>query len=130
MDVRDAQRRGRGGNELREPLCAGGRPAFGLKFDSCLTSPASSAGSTPLRFAAAVISEAKGVPAGSSLAPVTAPAALAEAVAAGAGPRADESWAANDEEEVVGASGDETRSVCSSSLTRAAAAEIVMRRPG
>ena len=61
-----------GGHQLRQTAGAGGRAGVGLKPDSCLTRPASSAGSRPLAFAAAVISAAYGVPLGSSDAPVAA----------------------------------------------------------
>src|SRR3982751_1323476 len=54
------------------PWAPAGEPALGLKPDSCLIRPASSAGSIPLRWAAAVISEPYGVPAGSAEAPPVA----------------------------------------------------------
>jgi len=74
------------------PVVAG-EPAFGLNPDSCLTRPASRAGSMPYFFAAAVISAPYGTSAGSSETPVdirlvvavasvgVVPAIAAEAVA-------------------------------------------------
>ena len=67
------------------PRAPAGEPASALKPDSCLTRPASSAGSRPLAFAAAVISAAYGVPAGSSDVPV---AVAVVAAVAGGGDRA------------------------------------------
>ena len=65
------------------PRAPAGEPAFGLKPDSCLTRPASSAGSIPCFFAAAVISAPNGTSAGSSEAPTLIRPAEA-VVAAGA----------------------------------------------
>src|SRR3954464_1552671 len=59
------------------PRAPAPEPAFGLKPDSCLIRPASSAGSSPLACAAAVISEPYGVPAGSADGPVEAVAVVA-----------------------------------------------------
>src|SRR3954468_17486026 len=56
-------------------------PAFGLKPDSCLIRPASSAGSIPLACAAWVISAAYGTLAGSALVPVLAVGAVLVPVA-------------------------------------------------
>src|SRR5689334_6523064 len=64
------------------PRAPAGEPASGLKPDSCLTRPASSAGAMPLALAAAVISAAYGVPAGSSEAPVGAAVGVAGAAEA------------------------------------------------
>src|SRR5689334_6615087 len=58
------------------PRAPAGEPASALKPDSCLTRPASSAGSRPLALAAAVISAAYGVPAGSADGPVAAAAVV------------------------------------------------------
>src|ERR1700754_3858132 len=52
------------GISCARPRAPAPEPAFGLKPDSCLIRPASSAGSRPLACAAAVISAAYGVPVG------------------------------------------------------------------
>src|SRR3954468_5779032 len=69
------------------PRAPAPEPALGLKPDSCLIRPASSAGSSPLAFAAAVMSVPNGVPFGSSETPVAAVGAVVgiAAVVAAAG---------------------------------------------
>src|SRR3954453_19240028 len=62
------------------PRAPAPEPAFGLNPDSCLIRPASSAGSSPLACAAAVISDPYGVPAGSAEGPVEAAVVVAAGI--------------------------------------------------
>src|SRR4051794_22386569 len=61
------------------PRAPAGETAFALKLDSWRTSPASSAGSMPLRCAAAVISSPYGTPVSEAPVPVGVVAAVAPA---------------------------------------------------
>jgi len=82
-----------------------------------------------LRFAAAVISAAYGVPAGSWLVTAVAAVASGAAVVGEVAAVALESCAAKLEVEVLRGGRGPKRSICSSSLTRATTASTLTRRP-